>query len=102
MTLFVRSTVVEAAEHAMRAHLGQSDQPLARLEALAKELFVAFCDAAGGRPEVTALAEVAAGFRCAYERIWIEFGGDPNSIPDVAFPLETYSPTPWSGPLPQQ
>jgi hypothetical protein len=103
MTSMVRSTVVDAAEQAMRTHLGKCDQPLLRLEAMAIELFLAFRDAAGGQAEGTALAEVAAGFRMAFERIWTECGGDPGRIPEIELPLDGITdPTAWRGQTIQQ
>jgi hypothetical protein len=98
MTAFVQSTVADAAEHAIRAHLEKCDQPLQRMEALARELFLAFRDAAGGSPDTTAHAELAAGFRIAVDRLWAECGGDPSCVPRMQFPVDgTPDPTPWPG-----
>jgi hypothetical protein len=88
MTASVQSNVADAAEHAIRAHLEKSDQPLLRMEALARELFLALRDAAGGSPAPAAHTELAAGVRIAVDRLWAEFGGDPGRVPDIEFPLD--------------
>lgn len=88
MTAFVQSTVADAAEHAIRAHLEKCDQPLHRMEVLARELFLALRDAAGGSPATPAHAELAEGFRVAVDRLWAEFGGDPGCVPHIQFPVD--------------
>jgi hypothetical protein len=88
MTSFTQSTVAAAAEHAMRLHLAQSDQPLQRMQSLARELFLAFRDAAGRSHATPAHAQLAAGFRVAVDRLWAEFGGDPGCVPHIQFPVD--------------
>lgn len=103
MTPFVRSTVAAAAEHAIRAHLQKSDQPLQRIQCLARDLLFALRDAAEGGPETAALTELTAGFRIAVDRLWAEFGGDPGCVPDVEHPVDgAPDPSPWPGQFLQQ
>lgn len=89
--MHLQANIASAAEQAMRRHLAHSDQPLLRLRTLATELFAAFKAAADseakGEVDAHSISEMSAGFRVAFERIWVEFGGPPDRVPDIELPL---------------
>lgn len=77
------NAIVADAENALRAVMLISRDPLARCASLAPEIFQAFAKATLIEGESPDLVELKAAFVKAHARLWLEFGGDPDSIPSI-------------------
>ena len=71
-----------AFAQALRDHVSGQDRPLAALAGVARSISDLLAEE--GEQAASVHGELAMALRAAVETLWVEYGGDPNQLPDAS------------------